>query len=110
MPLHHGSWAHQDQGLPPSLPELSQSDPEKFLSRRQATARSLCVQRKELLAQVYQCGAWKCCDKVEGDGKVTRLYSYQNEPESIYPLKVTMYSLGRAYTVKVDSAKEIFHA
>ena len=59
---------------------------------------------------VYQCGAWKCCDKVEGDGKVTRLYAYRDEPESIYPLKVTLYSLGRAYTVKIDSSKEICHA
>jgi len=58
---------------------------------------------------VYQCGAWKCCDRIEGDGDVTRLYSYPGEP-SIYLLKVTMYCLGRPYTVRIDSAKEICHA
>ena len=51
MPLNYGSRGHQDKRLLPSLPELSQNYPEQFLWCRQATARSLCVQRKELLAQ-----------------------------------------------------------
>jgi hypothetical protein len=51
MPLYDGSWGHQDEGLLPSLPELSQNDPEQFVPCRQATARSLGVQRQQLLAQ-----------------------------------------------------------
>ena len=51
MPLDHSSRGHQDEWLVPSLPELYQNYPEQFLPGRQATARSLGVQSKELLAQ-----------------------------------------------------------
>ena len=51
MPLNYGSWSHQDEGLLPSLSQLSQNYPEQFLPGRQATAWSLGVQRNELLAQ-----------------------------------------------------------
>jgi len=58
----------------------------------------------------YECGSWKTCHQIHGDGSATVFYRYPGEPENIYPLKVTLFSLGRAYTVKIDSAKEICHA
>jgi hypothetical protein len=77
------------------------------LSRMLGALRNNC----QVSEVVFQCGPdWKCCYRVEGDGDVTRLYAYPSEPESIYPLTVTMYVLGRSYTVTIDSAKELANA
>ena len=49
----------------------------------------------------YQCGAWKTCHQIHGNGDVSTFYRYPGEPESLYPLKVTLFSLGRASTVTI---------
>lgn len=58
----------------------------------------------------YECNGWKMCDRLNGDGSVTNLYMYKGEPETLYPLKVTSFSLGRSYTVTVQSEKELVTA
>jgi hypothetical protein len=58
----------------------------------------------------YQCGDWKMCDRINGNGTVTNFYTYPGEPESVYPLKVTLFTCGRSYTVTIQSEKELANA
>lgn len=55
----------------------------------------------------YQCGDWKMADRINGNGSVTNLYTYRGEPESLYPLTVTLFALGRAHVVTIKSDKEL---
>ena len=54
----------------------------------------------------YQCGDWKMCDRINGDASVSPVYKYPSEPASLYPLKVTLFALGRSYTVTLQPEKE----
>ena len=58
----------------------------------------------------YECGPWKTCHQIHANGSVNTFYRYPGEPESLYPLKVTLFSLGRAYTVTVQPEKETSNA
>ena len=58
----------------------------------------------------YQCGTWKMCDSISKDGSVRNFYKYEGEPENLFHLFVTLFCLGRAYTVKIESPIEACHA
>src|SRR5215472_7451747 len=51
MPVQDGSGSNQDERLPPPGPEHSQGNPEQLVQDSQSTARSLRVQRKQLLME-----------------------------------------------------------
>jgi hypothetical protein len=51
MPVHDGSRSNQDERLPPPRPKRFQGDPEQLVQGSQSTARSLGVQREQLLTE-----------------------------------------------------------
>jgi hypothetical protein len=51
MPAHNGSRSNQDERLGPPRPERFQGDPEQLVQGSQSTARSLGVQREQLLTE-----------------------------------------------------------
>src|ERR1700691_223725 len=51
MPAHKGSRSKQDERLRPPRPERFQGDPEQLVQSCQSTARSFCVQSKQLLTE-----------------------------------------------------------
>jgi hypothetical protein len=55
----------------------------------------------------YECGAWKTCHQIHGNGSVTVFYKYPDEPASLYPLKVTLFGLGRSYVTTIQCEKEL---
>ena len=58
----------------------------------------------------YECSGWKMCDTINRDGTVRNFYTYEGEPESLYPLVVTIFALGRSHTITIQSEKELANA
>jgi hypothetical protein len=50
------------------------------------------------------------CDTINRDGSVRNFYTYAGEPESLYPLVITIFALGRSHTVTIQSGKELANA
>ena len=48
MPVDDRPRRHQDEGLSPAAPDLSHTDPEQLVRRRQSPPRPLGVQHEEL--------------------------------------------------------------
>ena len=55
----------------------------------------------------YECGSLHTCHLIHGNGSVSVFYKHGEESESLYPLKVTLFSLGRSYTMRIQSEKEL---
>jgi hypothetical protein len=83
--------------------EMTNTEILRTLSRMMAALR----EHAPVGEVTFESNGWKMCDRLNIDGSVTNLYMHKGEPDNLFPLKVTLFTLGRSYVTTIQSEKEL---